>query len=48
MLSLEGFFGTLFSLLLGLETFRWNILLGGLCITASVILSELGGAKKES
>lgn len=48
VLSLEGFFGTLFSLLLGLETFRWNILLGGLCITASVILSELGGAKKES
>ncbi len=44
-LSLEGVFGTMFSILLGLETLRLNVLLGGLLITASVIGTQLGEKK---
>lgn len=40
ILSAEGFFGTLFSLLLGLEAFRINMLFGGLLITLSIILAQ--------
>ena len=40
ILSAEGLFGTLFSLLLGLEDFRWSMALGGLMITVSIVLSE--------
>ena len=40
ILSAEGLFGTLFSLLLGMETFRWSMALGGLMITASIIFAE--------
>ena len=39
ILSAEGLFGTLFSLLLGLESFRWSMALGGLIITGTVILA---------
>ncbi len=49
-LSLEGVFGTLFSILLGLEALRLNVALGGVLITASVIgmqLGEKGTQKKE-
>ena len=42
VLSAEGAFGALFSVLLGLEAFRWPMLAGGALITASVILSEKG------
>ena len=40
ILSAEGLFGTLFSLLLGMESFRWSMALGGLMITASIIFAE--------
>ena len=42
VLSAEGAFGTLFSLLLGLESFRWGMLVGGTLITLSIILAENG------
>lgn len=41
LLSMEGFFGSLFSVLLGLEPLRFSLVLGGLLITASVILVEV-------
>lgn len=41
MMSMESVFGSLFSILIGLEAFRLNIPLGGLVILASVILSEV-------
>lgn len=44
-LSLEGVFGTLFSILLGLEILRLNMVLGGLLITLSVIGTQLGEKK---
>lgn len=40
ILSAEGFFGALFSLILGLESFRFTMLLGGLLITLSIILAQ--------
>ena len=40
ILSAEGMFGTGFSLLLGLEPFRWPMALGGVLITLSVCLAE--------
>jgi drug/metabolite transporter (DMT)-like permease len=40
ILSAEGFFGTLFSLLLGLEEFRLPMLFGGILITLSIILAQ--------
>ena len=39
ILSAEGF-GALFSLILGLESFRFTMLLGGLLITLSIILAQ--------
>ncbi len=41
ILSCEGMFGTIFSLLLGLEAFRPAMLVGGILITASVMLAEV-------
>ncbi len=38
VLSLEGLFGSFFSVILGMEAFRLNMLLGGLIITASIAL----------
>ena len=40
ILSAEGLFGTLFSLILGLEPFRWSMALGGFMITGAVVLAE--------
>ncbi len=45
VLSAEGAFGTLFSLLLGLESLRWGMLVGGVLITLSIILAEYGEAE---
>ncbi len=41
MMSMESVFGSLFSILIGLEAFRVNVPVGGLIIFGSVILSEL-------
>lgn len=40
VLSMEGVFGTLFSVLLGMELLRANMIVGGMLITISVILME--------
>ena len=40
-LSLEGVFGALFSVLLGLDALRWTLVVGGLLIFASVVLTEV-------
>ena len=45
VLSAEGAFGTLFSLLLGLESLRWGMLVGGVLITLSIVLAEYGETK---
>ena len=42
VMSMEGVFGTMFSLLLGFETLRLNMALGGALITLSVLLTEVG------
>lgn len=41
-LSLEGVFGSLFSVLLGLEPLKWTLLVGGGIISLSVVLTEVG------
>lgn len=41
-LSLEGVFGSLFSVLLGLEPLKWTLLVGGGIIFLSVVLTEVG------
>ena len=41
IMSAETFFGPLFALLIGLEVFRINIVIGGIIILASVVLSEI-------
>ncbi|MBR5288318.1 MAG: DMT family transporter [Clostridia bacterium] len=48
ILSMEGLFGTLFSLLLGLEAFRWSIAAGGALIMIAVVVMNVSDAKKES
>ena len=40
VMSLEGFFGTVFSLILGLAVYRPTMALGGLLVTLSVIISS--------
>ena len=40
-LSLEGVFGSLFSVLLGLEPLKWTLLAGGGIIFLSVVLTEV-------
>jgi drug/metabolite transporter (DMT)-like permease len=40
VMSLEGFFGTVFSLILGLAVFRPAMALGGIIVTLSVVLSS--------
>lgn len=40
-LSLEGVFGSLFSVLLGLEALKWTLLVGGGIIFISVVLTEV-------
>ncbi len=47
MMSMESLFGSLFSILIGLEAFRINIPIGGLIILASVILSEVELKKRK-
>lgn len=46
-LSLEGVFGTAFSIALGLEALRLGSVAGGLLITGAVIAMSLGERKKE-
>ncbi len=46
LLSMESVFGTLFSLLLGLETMRPGIAIGGGLILLSVILTERGASRE--
>ena len=41
LLSTEGLFGSLFSVLIGLEPLTVNLVVGGLLITASVVLMEV-------
>jgi len=41
ILSMEGLFGALFSVFLGLEAFTWQMGVGGLIIIACVILAEI-------
>lgn len=48
ILSMEGLFGTLFSLLLGLEAFRWSIVAGGALIMTAVIVMNMGDAQKDA
>ena len=43
-LSMEGVFGALFSILLGMEPLKYNVVLGGVAIMTAVILTESGGA----
>jgi drug/metabolite transporter (DMT)-like permease len=45
VMSMEGVFGTLFSLALGFEALRLTMALGGVLITLSVVLTEAGGAR---
>lgn len=40
-LSLEGVFGSMFSVLLGLDVMRWTLLVGGGVIFLSVVLTEV-------
>jgi len=48
ILSTEGFFGTLFSIILGLEPLTTKIMLGGIIIITAVILTETNfGSKKK-
>ena len=46
MMSMESLFGSLFSIVIGLEVFRMSIPIGGLIIFASVVLSEIDFGKK--
>lgn len=48
ILSMEGLFGTLFSLLLGLEAFRWSIAAGGALIMMAVIAMNVSDAQKNA
>lgn len=46
MLSMEGVYGSMFSILAGLEAFQPQVVVGGLLITLSVVLMEINpGAK---
>lgn len=47
ILSTEGFFGTLFSILLGLEPLTTKIVVGGIIILTAVILTETKFAAKK-
>ncbi len=44
-LSTEGLFGSLFSVMLGLESFTWQMAVGGIIIVACVILTEIDFGK---
>lgn len=46
LLSTEGLFGSLFSVLLGFEPLRWRLAAGGLVISLSVLLMELPAGRK--
>lgn len=41
ILSLEGFFGSMFAIILGYETFKLNIFVGGMIIVISAIISSI-------
>ena len=45
-LSLEGVFGSMFSVLLGLDVMRWTLLAGGGVIFLSVVLTEVPFTKR--
>ncbi len=48
ILCTEGFFGSLFSILLGLEPLKATVIVGGIIIISSVMLSEIDFSKKKS
>jgi drug/metabolite transporter (DMT)-like permease len=41
IMSTEGFFGTLFSILLGMEPLTAKVIIGGIVILTAVILTEV-------
>lgn len=41
ILCMEGFFGSLFAIILGIDTLTTSVFIGGACIITSVILSEV-------
>lgn len=45
-LSMEGFFGSLFAVILGYDSLTTNLVIGGIIIISSVILSEVDLVKK--
>lgn len=47
ILSMEGLFGTVFSLLLGLEALRWSMVAGGLLIMVAVVVMNVSDSGKE-
>lgn len=47
ILSMEGLFGTVFSLLLGLETLRGSMVAGGLLIMVAVVVMNVGDGGKD-
>ncbi len=46
ILCTEGFFGSLFSIILGLEPLKTTVIIGGIVILGSVMLSEIDFSKK--
>lgn len=46
VLSLENVFGAMFSVLLGFELFRWNLIVGGTLMFGAVLISEVPLAVK--
>lgn len=46
-LSMEGVFGALFSVLLGMDVMRWNLAVGGSMIFLSVLLTEVRLPKRD-
>ena len=48
ILSMEGFFGCVFSVALGMEPVRWNMVVGGLIILTSVVLTEVDFGRKKA
>ena len=48
LLSAEGLFGCVFSVLLGLDAFSWQLAAGGAVIVVCVVLTQLPGARDEA
>ncbi len=48
ILSLEGFFGSMFSIILGLDVIRTSVVIGGIIILTSVMLTEVDIKRKKN